>query len=904
MNVKEKIIIFSLLFSMPITIFFIIWLYFTTNSYLESDHLNEFEKGVFKKGVRLKRVGLMEFMELKANIKQTLGIHHKSDVNIFIKNSDLIQLNKNLPTSGFNDKKAFLFIDDKVIKGKVRYRGDNFYHWFMPHKSWRFKTSKNDLYNNVRKYNFIVLKSSGLLANHQSYKLARLMGLLAPESSIKTLSVNRKYNGLKLMVEQIDESFLRNSGRIPSDIYKGDNMGSTKKIGVRISGVFDVASVWDKVAINNHYDKSSVAPLDELLTQLRSNNNSLMDKKSFSRFMAFVDLTSSFHYDAQHNWILYYDNYYEKFYPIIWDTMGWEKRWTNKKSVNIIHSSELFESLYADYEFLRLKYYELHDFFNTKESKFLAGLNSEIQKTKNKIGIAGYTYSVGGHYIDSKQVNKALDAFRERIINRFSLVKKIFVSGVDKSNYKYMLKDGVLRLSVSGNKLIKKIIIGMKEFNNINNIYLSYLQSGEKIRVGIPFIINENKQVELDVDLLARTIQVKGRPLPSSTSIEYKEATYDIEGLNSNDVESVMFSILTLNNENVHARKVKNIITTEFESQQNIISKIIVKKQIIWAGIKEFNGFNTIEDDVLIEPGTRLVFKASATIKVLGKVTALGTKEKPIIFEAYDKTKPWNAFVLKDEKANGSIFKYCIFKDGSGDKGKLYEYTAMLSVHNVKDLLVENCEFYDSHKTDDMVHIVYSDATFKNTKFVRSLSDALDVDISNVVIDNCEFIDSGNDSIDLMTTNAIVTNTKFINSEDKGISIGERSNLLAINNLIKGSGIGMQSKDTSKAYVYNTSFLSNKKAVDAYHKNWRYSHGGQIYLDKCKFEDNTESISIGKKSLITINDSIINEKFDKKLLKKKLIIKNDSFIEPALSTINVNDFIGIIKKNYRGFYGN
>jgi hypothetical protein len=270
---------------------------------------------------------------------------------------------------------------------------------------------------------------------------------------------------------------------------------------------------------------------------------------------------------------------------------------------------------------------------------------------------------------------------------------------------------------------------------------------------------------------------------------------------------------------------------------------------------------------------------------VLGKVTAIGTKEKPIIFEAKDATKPWGAFALKDSNANNSIFKYCIFKDGSGDKGDLYEYTAMFSVHNVKNLLVEDCEFYDSRKTDDMVHVIYSDATFKNTNFFRSLSDAIDVDISNVVVDNCEFVDSGNDSIDLMTSNAIVTNSKFIRSADKGISIGERSNLLAINNVIKNSEIGMQSKDMSKAYIYDTSFIGNKKAVDAYHKNWQYSEGGTIILDNTIFKDNIVNATVGKKSKVIINNSTIDtpDNFDARSIKKgKIVLSHENRIAPDI----------------------
>jgi hypothetical protein len=249
--------------------------------------------------------------------------------------------------------------------------------------------------------------------------------------------------------------------------------------------------------------------------------------------------------------------------------------------------------------------------------------------------------------------------------------------------------------------------------------------------------------------------------------------------------------------------------------------------------------------------------------------------------------------ILKGKQANGSHFRHCIFKDGSGDKGDLYEYTAMFSVHNVKDLLVEECQFYDSHKTDDMVHVIYSDVSFSKTKFIRSLSDALDVDISNVKVDHCEFIDSGNDAIDLMTTNAIVTNTKFTQSVDKAISIGEKSQLLAINNFIKGNGIGMQSKDTSKAYIYNSSFIGNKVAVDAYHKNWRYSYGGTISLENCLFENNNKTATVGKKSKVFINHSYLDrpDNFEQKSLIKKKIIINNNRVERDLNRSLFDSFL-------------
>ena len=57
----------------------------------------------------------------------------------------------------------------------------------------------------------------------------------------------------------------------------------------------------------------------------------------FAAFSSFIDLINTHHYDNSHNWILYYDHYYEKMYPIIWDPVGWLIGWEHKTDINIIN---------------------------------------------------------------------------------------------------------------------------------------------------------------------------------------------------------------------------------------------------------------------------------------------------------------------------------------------------------------------------------------------------------------------------------------------------------------------------------------------------------------------------------------------------------------------------------------
>ncbi len=796
---KIKLIsILSLVITLPVSIFFIILVVKTSSVYFAFDHYKP--PFTIVKGTRLYDMGIYEFFNLKEKLEAKLLGQEFEDVNLYLPSSSIYRLTQNLPLSGTNAEKATMIINETIISGKTRFRGDNYFHWLLPNRSWRFKTKKNSLYEKVRKYNLIIAKSSGLIGNHMSYKLAKSLGLLAPQSKMVNLNVNNSSNGMKIMVEQIDESFLRNNGRMPNDIYKGDNMGSKFNLGISVPSMFTKASLWDKASYNNHYDKNNRLPLTKLLQDIANDEYSLLDRKSFVNFMLYMDLTSSYHHDSQHNWILYYDNYYEKFYPIIWDSMGWQPSWMAKKSIHITHSSELFRSLYRNYDLVKNKYRYLARFNEEGKANFLKNLNHEVELVTKKVKRLNYTFTPNGKYRNTEKTLNSLNALKKRIQERFNFVEESLLGKGNTSDYKYAKITNGVRLSINGNKMVKKVEIEVDGISSIGQATVAYMHNKKMIKKNISYSIDkQNKLVIFDLELLAKTNEVHGTPYPGSMSIEFSNATYDIIIENLKDVNSVQVQLFNKTNQKITVTQEKNISLVAFDKQVNVIKEIQVVKTKTLKGKNFFTGFNIIEENLLIKPGTKIIFDGNSTLKVLGKVTAIGTKEKPIIFEAKDKTKPWGTLALKDVRANGSVFKHCIFRDGSGDKGDLYEYTAMFSVHNVKDLLVEDCEFYDSHRTDDMVHVIYSEATFKNTKFIRSLSDALDVDISNLVVDNCEFIDSGNDSIDLMTTNAVVLNTKFTNSLDKGISIGEGSSLLSINNYITGRESGMHSKDTSKA---------------------------------------------------------------------------------------------------------
>ena len=874
----------SLLLSLPINIFLIAWLFNSITFYFS---LDKYEL-TLSKGVRLSIAFETEFNHLKNKTVALFGVRKPVDIELIIKENKLNALDSNLPYSGMDYKKdSYMIIDNKAIKGSVKYRGDHYYHWAFPDKSWRFKTSKKNIYQGIHKHNFITPKNEVMLYNHMSYQLAKRMGLLAPESALIELSINGVYSGPKLMVEQIDESFLRKNKRMPNDIYKGDNIGANKYTDIK-TDLFDQASLWEKAATNNHYPENNLVPLSKLITDIASDDYSTIDIDAFASMAAYIDLTGSYHHDRIHNWYLLYDAYYERMYPIIWDTVGWLENTVHREHMNIA-TSKFLEYLYRNQTFQIQKIKSLKRFFAEPSRQFYRDLEMASNKSKSIIQSNGYSYNLGRKKFSENDALLAVDAFNQSLHSRIERVKEYFLGPAVLTDYGYdIINDSTLRIKVDGSKLINQLIFTTDQaITALTDANLSFQQSNNThTKDLLPSSTITENQVVFDVELLANN--QKAASYAGSKTIN-SPVTYDINlvGLNTRQINQLQFKFNNLTDQTLVVPKNNIPDVIEFNAHiNNIFEDQIDATPLVLSG--EIIVAESIQYDqkVTINPGTTFLIAPNASIKFTGQVTAIGSQDKPITFKPLSDKQPWNAVVVKDVKSNGSRFAYCDFIGGSGEKGDMYEYTAMLSIHNVKDIVFDHCGFYDSKLTDDMIHVIYSEAQFINSQFVRSLSDALDADISKIVIANSEFIDSGNDSIDLMTAQAVVYNTRFIQSADKGISIGEGSELLAFNNHIENSEIGMQSKDTSVAFVYDTTFINNNKAIDAYHKNWRYSEGGKINLHQCVLTGNQENATVGKKSTLVLNRCAIddiNHINRQDLEKQKIRMTDDKLMPNTLS---------------------
>ncbi|MEM7518716.1 MAG: right-handed parallel beta-helix repeat-containing protein, partial [Planctomycetota bacterium] len=361
------------------------------------------------------------------------------------------------------------------------------------------------------------------------------------------------------------------------------------------------------------------------------------------------------------------------------------------------------------------------------------------------------------------------------------------------------------------------------------------------------------------------TAQLIPHPEERKTAIqrnytEVKAASYQLTfrggGIETNRL--MRLSTIDSTDQVLPAKRVPRIDATAFELIHEAVTPAPVLEPQRWSGEMVFEDVRTILEDVIIAPGTTLRMGPGASIIFEGQLLARGTKAEPIRVLPKDEGQlPWGVLAVRGEGANQSTISFVEMTYGSGLKTVPAEFSAMLSIHDAKDVLVEDCVFTDSQVVDDMVHAVYSTIRFERCKFVRSLMDALDIDISEAVVADCEFIESGNDSLDLMTSTVVAYDITTVRSGDKGVSVGEDTTALLLRCSLLDGNIGVEMKDRSRATFLNCLLRGNEIGINAYKKNWRYDSGGFGNVYNSIIEKNVAQVLGDKFSSIQVHDSFV-----------------------------------------------
>lgn len=434
----------SWLLVIPLVTLLGIWGYRTVDMYRELGLRNLADERL--SGMTLHKAGVLQFRYLVQSIRleiiRALATEDEGlpRVHLFIEEADLTKLDSERPRSGKEYVQARLYNDGKFSRVKARYRGDFAWHWGFFKRSFRVRTKRSDLFMGIRKFNLITPKTSFLYSNHMGYEMAHLIGLLAPRSEMVNLNINGRHRGIHLLVEQIGETTLRDAGRLPGDIYSGDELyGIDIWHGVGLP-LFESAGLWQKVAYNNHYPEGHNYPLRQLLLALKLRDQArladLLDLEAFAVLNLWEQLAIASHLDDEHNWRLYFDPGRARFYPILWDGMPWGDSWladdwkeTWKPSDRII-ASTLMRTLHQNPDFLDIKRRVFRSFLTSEKPELLIESIKAINaKLENSVATDTATLDENLEWITPEDAVRRMEDNVELVTQTLAKLEQLYPPG-------------------------------------------------------------------------------------------------------------------------------------------------------------------------------------------------------------------------------------------------------------------------------------------------------------------------------------------------------------------------------------------------------------------------------------------------------------------------------------------
>ena len=818
---------------------------------------------------------------------------------IAIDRNSISALNSNLPISGQeNYYRAFMRVglNGKRYSIKIRYRGDNPYHWLYEKKSLRIKTNKNNLYRGHRKFNLINSKNIFGIQECINYELSKIAGLMAPECYFVRVFINGQYMGVYQFTSQIGESLLRKNKRIPGSIYSGDiNLYSSDKNSgekyyfnphKRFQTLWRNQNRWKKISSRNSEQKYYREDIKLFVKSISSNNpthfrkffDKYMNKKKWLSYMALEVILGGAHHSNVNNFKLYFDPLLGKFEPIQWDFFVWDVPSRellmygsqHKLLLQILKQPDLTEELHK-------RIYQLKNRPEFSHESIFSKLNNLYEKTKyalesdrfkdTYVYLPTYSKFLLSSYYNMSDYERAIDSLKVdyKVLENLSNELLQNTNAVFRTSYSQGLT--TLDIVSSGNVGIKINFDAINSFRNYQDSNLNgFFDTGDELILpGIEETILPGKTTVRDetVEYTFGSVRVKNYPLNYRYFL-INDKNIQLNSINgSNNITG--YDVTILNNPQEYESTLEKRATAKGD---NLISlhpwSLPTEPE---PRVLMFSGDIDVVQDLEIEegatvhiaPGTRFLMGPGASILIRGRVKALGTKDNPIEVKPKNEGTQWGVFVVRDEGADGSEFDYFYLRDGSTTMKDMIEYSGMFSIYNVQDVTVDHCRIGRNYDGDDGMHFAYSSGEISNCFFRGAASDALDVDISRVTIRNSVFLEAGNDALDFMTSRALVQDNIFFSTGDKCISVGEATEARIENNLFYDCQIALQVKDNSRVDLESAVIVDARaKAIDLYNKNYRYGRGGTVQSGSIYIPSGVSSVTVDDRSKATIQ-SIIND---------------------------------------------
>ncbi len=162
----------------------------------------------------------------------------------------------------------------------------------------------------------------------------------------------------------------------------------------------------------------------------------------------------------------------------------------------------------------------------------------------------------------------------------------------------------------------------------------------------------------------------------------------------------------------------------------------------------------------------------------------------------------------------------------AANTGQIWHLTGAVTFYE-SEIEIDHVKFTNNH-SEDHLNIIRSKFVIRNSLFIKSSGDALDVDFGVGTISDTRFESCGNDCLDFAGSKAEIRNTVINGAGDKGLSIGEESLVKVSDASVSRATIALASKDLSETFADGLQIFDSDIGFAVYQKKPEFG-GAQIY---------------------------------------------------------------------------
>lgn len=630
-------------------------------------------------------------------------------VHLSIAGRNLDALNGNLPQSGREYQSALIKLDGKEYKAKVRYRGDSLNHWAFPQKSWRIKLTRGKSYKGMQYFNLYQPRTQNQLSEQLSYDMAdRMGGILAPRAFYTHFRLNRRFDGIRMFLEQVNEDFLAARGRLPGDILVGDisteDIYTTSMHNRKLLFGPQDATNWETISLNLDQGTADVALTEHpTIKGLLAVLNSPMPVESFEkevlryidlestlRYMALLEIVGSMHIDATHNHKWYLDPSSGVLSPIVWDPLAY--LWGDRPGIDLDHNL-LFRKILTSPTFRLRKNQIVWDAVNGPLHEKI--IQPYLKETADSLRQDVYDNPFKVKATRTQVHFNTNEDWEAGVKNIIAVVKsrndkiRRFLSTFQGASF-YSSTDKTLSIEVASHSGVKLNSARFALATPVTpgkvvpvNVRIQALHGNETERTELFLKLavsqDDNRTIDIpfdDVLLSARFLKTENGRLGSSPSI----SKYLIK---SSLPLASLESIHGINPVTGKEISIKISPTALNAAAPNGIAPKPNSKNV------EISGTVELQEDLIVNPGERLIVKAGSVISLADHVSIIasgaevliqGTLEKPVVFQRKNSKVPWG--VLGISRSPLTKISHTRIKGGSFSTISEAYFPAALSVHH------------------------------------------------------------------------------------------------------------------------------------------------------------------------------------------------------------------------------